>query len=256
MTTLPPDHDAVLFALGVAECETVLATDALVGAIGVLDRARGGAEVERWAIVTSAEILRAPDRAAALIDWGMSPEAAALTTRRIAPVLASTPIDHLDADSWVAIANAHAVSIAERARLVTLAALAIDAAETLRHRRDEGVLDLVVTVETRDSSPGGPWTGLVAAPADTPGVFEHEVRTTIATLRARLTAHYPYLRNWLAPGPDATVAVRAPVNHRAVPFLFAPFVVDHPDTLDLMEAGVPETVVDPDLLLPHPPLAH
>ena len=44
MTAISPDHDAMLFALGVTELETVLATTAFVGAIGVLDRARGGAE--------------------------------------------------------------------------------------------------------------------------------------------------------------------------------------------------------------------
>lgn len=256
MTSLPPDHDALLFALAVAEPETVLATDALVGAIGVLDRARGGADAERWAIVTSAETLRAPDRTAALIDWGMSPEAAALTARRIAPVLASTPIDHLAPDAWVAIANAHAISNAERTRLVTLAALAIGAANTLRHRRDDGALDLTVTVETRDSCPGGPWTGLVAAPADAPGLFELEVRTAVVALRAGLGAHYPHLRGWLAPRPDATVAVRAPTSHPAVPCLLCPFLIDHPDTLHAMEAGVPDSVLDPDLLLPQPPVAH
>ena len=146
--------------------------------------------------------------------------------------------------------------LAERTRLVTLAALAIGAADTLRHRRDDGALDLIVTVETHDSCPDGPWTGLVAAPADAPGVFELEVRTAVATLRARLAAHYPYLRDWLAPGPDAAVAVRAPARHPAVPFLFAPFLIDDPDTLAAIELGVPESVLDPDLLLPQSPLAH
>ena len=256
MTSLPPDHDAVLFALGVAEIETVLATETLVGAIAVLDRARGGADAERWALVAHAGTLRAPDRVAALVDWGMPPEAAARTARRIAPVLAATPIDHLRPDAWVAIANAHGIAIAERSRLVTLAALAIDVADRLRHRRDDGALDLIVTVETRESSPDGPWTGLVAAPADAPGVFELEVRTAVAALRARLSAHYPYLRDWPAPGPDATVAVRVPEPHPSVPFLFAPFVIDHPDTLDAIAAGVPESVLDPHLLLPESPFAH
>ena len=93
MTAVPLDHDAVLFALGVAELETVLATETLVGAIAVLDRARGGADAERWALVARAETLLAPDRVAALVDWGMPPESAVRTARRIAPVLASTPID-------------------------------------------------------------------------------------------------------------------------------------------------------------------
>ena len=256
MTPIPPDHDAVLFALGATGPETVLATDALVGAIGVLDRARGGAGVERWALVARARTLRAPDRVAALLDAGARPDCAELTARRIAPVLASTPIEHLAPDDWVAIASTHAISIPERIRLVTLAELAIDAADTLRHRRDPGVLDLVVTVESRDACPDGPWTGLVAAPAGAPGVFEHEARTAIAALRAGLAAHYPSLRAWLGPGPDATVAVRVPARHRAVPFLLSPFVIGDPDTLHDLKAGVPESVLDPHLLLPQSPLAH
>ncbi len=47
MTSIPPDHDAVLFALGATGPEIVL------------DHARGGAGVERWALVARTHTLRA-----------------------------------------------------------------------------------------------------------------------------------------------------------------------------------------------------
>ena len=254
-----PEHDALLFSLDRDHAETVLAADAVTRTIDVLERAqrRQGAEaVPRWALVTRAETLRAPDRAGALLADGMSPEGARRMAERIAPVLADGAIDTLAPDDWVVVASAHGVPPAERTVLMMLGALAVDAACALCHRHDDGVLETVVFVETVEGNPDGPWAGIVAAPLETRELFDTEVRSVVSDLRARIVRHYSGVRDWLPPGADTSVAVRCPEHHLGLPLVFSPFVVEDTHTRRHIGTGVPDAVLDTGLLRDHPPHAH
>ena len=254
-----PEHDAMLFHLDLDHAETVLAADAVTQVLEAVERARRARGVEgvtRWALVVRAAVLRAPDRAGALVAGGMPPDAARRMAERIAPVLASTPIDTLAPDDWVAVANVHGVPDSERPVLVMLGALAVEAAAALRGRRDDGRLDAVVYLETPTGNPDGPWAGVVAAGLGTPELFDAEVRAVVSDLRARIVRHYPGAREWLAPGAVATIDVRSPEHHPGLPLAIAPFVVTDAGTRLAMAAGIPASVLDTDLLIDHPPRAH
>ena len=256
MNRLNPDHDAVAFALDHMHTETALAAEAVAGAARTMDRALRCARaesVEPWTLVAIAETLWASDRAAALVaHQRMAPGTARRMAERIAPVLEGFAHYELRPRDVVGIANAHGVPHGERTMLMMLGALAITAAFALS--RGDGALGSVVCVESTEGNPEGPWVGLVAARLDAPGAPEAEARGALADHRARLVARFPGVRDWLPPGADATVAVRAPDHHPGVPFLLSPFVVEDAAACRALDAVVAEPVPDTALLLPLPPL--
>lgn len=85
MTGLNPEHDALLFFLDRDHAETVLAADAVVRTIDVLDRARRRHRadgVPRWALVARVETLRAPDRPVLVMLGALAVEAASALRHR------------------------------------------------------------------------------------------------------------------------------------------------------------------------------
>ena len=256
---IPPDHDAVAFALDYPHTQTALAAEAIAGAAHAMDRAlRGGAaadSVERWTLVAMAVTLWHSDRAAALVDdERMAPETARRMAERIAPVLSRDAIYDLRPRDIVGIANAHGVPYSERTVLLMLGELAVAGAFALS--REDGTPEPVVCVEPMQGNPDGPWAGLVAAPLDAPGVPEPEARTGVANLRARLVAHYPGVRDWLPPGDDSTVAVLTPRVDSGISLLFSPFVVEDAAACRALDAVVAEPLPDNALLITHPESGH
>ena len=245
---LDPDHDAVLFALDCAygiAC-TALAADAIAGAADAMHRALadpGAERVERWTLVALVDTLWAADLAGALVEHAaVAPEAAKRFAERIAPVLALDPLDaRLPRDS-VGIVNAHGVPRAERGLLLTLGALAMDASVALPRPRDDGAPETVVCVEPVDPRRARPRAGLVAATLDPRAPRECEARA--AAHRARLVAAHAGVRDWLAPGADATVHVPARGRYAPPPFVFSPFVVTDATTARSLGAHTTETPVE------------
>ena len=204
----------------------------------------------RWAHVTRAAVLAAPDLEAALhAEADVSPEsdASAATVRtlteRIAPLVGHAPLGPgIPGEQWVGIAGTAGVPEPERPVLPALGHLALAAANALAPPGAPGRL-VIAPLVASVSEPGawgagdGPWAGILATRLGVPRLLERELLDLLGLGAQALIDDHEGLHDWIPRPGDPTVRVRIPAGHRGLPLAFCPFVATQRAALDALEDG-------------------
>ena len=198
---------------------------------------------ERWALLTYGAVAALDDPAEYYRRAGKDPERAAVLGARVSLAMRHSkwgvPEDELG--NAMAISTTQGVPAKEFPTLMTLAMLAIEAAEDLRGEVSAETLPVkCLTAQTVDGTEEGEprrWAGLLAARLDRPDLLELETKHVMLTTLAALIDRHDGISDWIPRDRDPSVRIREPRDHPGLPLIVTPFVMETKDAWEAVEAG-------------------
>ena len=198
---------------------------------------------DRWALLTVGAIAAAEDPAEIFRRSGDDPARAALLGARISLAMRNSRrgVHEGELRDPMAITSTQGVPGTEFSTLITLAMLAIEAAEALQGDVSPETLPVqCLTAETVGGTEEGErrrWAGLLAARLDRPDLLELETKHVMLTTLAALIDGHGEIKDWIPRNRDPSVRIREPRDHPGLPLIVTPFVMETKDAWEAVEAG-------------------
>ena len=198
---------------------------------------------DRWALLTVGAIAALEDPAESYRQAGEDPARAAVLGGRISLAMRHSRwgVREDELGQAMAIATTQGVPGSEFPTLTTLAMLAIEAAESLEGEVSAETLPVqCLTAQTGDGTEEGEgrrWAGLLAARLDRPDLLEIETKQVMLTRLAALIDGHDGIIDWIPRNRDPSVRIREPRDHRGLPLIVTPFVMDTEAAWQAVEAG-------------------
>ena len=140
----------------------------------------------------------------------------------------------------MAITSTQGVPGTKFSTLITLAMLAIEAADALQGDVSPETLPVqCLTAQTLGGTEEGErqrWAGLLASRLDRPDFLELETRHLMLTTLVALIDGHREIKDWIPRNRDPSVRIREPRDHPGLPLIVTPFVMETKDAWETVEA--------------------